>query len=481
MKYPRSIDDALEEAMRICDLWPKKPEVDIVNWIMQFDVEDNDLAIRIVRHLNVIGYDDLVNALSVAYSKLARKAKEKGTSIQPRNTLFAGIGGSGKSGSMIEYHLRMVNDKISEENYLSDESMPLIKKGLVENIVLVDDILMSGNQSAKEIKKITEQLTPLGVKNIFLLTALGMRQGLAKVYNETKAHTFSAFEYDSEDTAVCLDSRFYDGVPFEQRSSMRSRLEQYGRSCAPKTPLGYSGLGTLIAFYYNTPNSTLPVVWSDSNSWMPLFKRVKRINGIAAYFSQFDAALKAKEQAEPPKHARAKQENMPDRITIFVEGKEDEWFFDQLMLRFDLAKMIGVKRVWIASLGGLSEMVNLAEPMLLTGEKFVFVVDNDREAENKAKAMPKGAPVVILMQSVLEFIDVEAAVRDGRLDSLVTESDMPTLRSNPNAARGLIVALKTSIARRRIVGNLVEDYSKLEAVQRFAERVAKAAGLMKHG
>ena len=28
--------------------------------------------------------------------------------------------------------------------------------------------------------------------------------------------------------------------------------------------------------YYNTPNNTLPIFWSDENSWQPIFQRYNK-------------------------------------------------------------------------------------------------------------------------------------------------------------------------------------------------------------
>lgn len=173
--------------------------------------------------MNVIGNDDLNNALEIAYSKLMRKAIEKGTRIKGDNTLFAGIGEGGKSGSMISYHFRIMNE-LSEENFLSDETFKYIEKGLVENIILVDDILSTGSQAKKEIEEITKHVLSLGVKNIFLLTVCGMCDGIKMVEDETKAYVFSAFEYSKDDTVMSLDSRFYEGIAYEKRKLFKIGL-----------------------------------------------------------------------------------------------------------------------------------------------------------------------------------------------------------------------------------------------------------------
>jgi hypothetical protein len=39
---------------------------------------------------------------------------------------------------------------------------------------------------------------------------------------------------------------------------------------------GYRGTGAVVALYSNCPNNTLPIVWDRTESWKPLFPRLKR-------------------------------------------------------------------------------------------------------------------------------------------------------------------------------------------------------------
>jgi hypothetical protein len=181
MKYPQSLEKQLNEVKTITDNWAIEiPFESVIKWIMQFDSNDFELAVRVIKNLNVIGFEELNNALTVAYSKLERKAIDKQTKIKNINTLFAGIGEGGKSGAMISYSFRLANE-LSEENFYDENALQHLEEGRIENIVLVDDIISSGNQAITEIRKLSEIALPLGVKNIFLLTAVGMREGIKKV------------------------------------------------------------------------------------------------------------------------------------------------------------------------------------------------------------------------------------------------------------------------------------------------------------
>ena len=164
MKYPISHNRRFQEIEEVVASWPvEKSFDDVLKWLMQFDTEDIDLGVRIIKNLNVIGFEDLNTSLSIAYSKLERVAIDKGSKISSRNTQFAGIGDGAKSGAMIGYNFRIANE-LPEDNFMTDESIDHLESGLIENIVLVDDLIGTGHQATKEIKNLTEKVTPFGVK-----------------------------------------------------------------------------------------------------------------------------------------------------------------------------------------------------------------------------------------------------------------------------------------------------------------------------
>lgn len=366
MKYPISHNRRFQEIEEVVASWPvEKSFDDVLKWLMQFDTEDIDLGVRIIKNLNVIGFEDLNTSLSIAYSKLERVAIDKGSKISSRNTLFAGIGDGAKSGAMIGYNFRIANE-LPEDNFMTDESIDHLESGLIENIVLVDDVIGTGHQATKEIKDLTEKVTPFGVKNIFLLTAVGMDDGIKNIITDTKAHVFSAFEYTDLDTAKNLDSSFYDGISHERREKLKSRLEYYGR-VSNKASLGYGGIGALIAFYYNTPNISLPVIWGSKNSWIPLFKRAVKISGISSYYKQIDSSLTKKKRENNPIAQKEKE------LLLFVEGRFDEAFFEFVTstMQTDFFEKISV-----ISLGGYGSKT-LIENITKLSKNSLFVVEND--------------------------------------------------------------------------------------------------------
>lgn len=465
MKYPQALTPKLLEIKSIVETWPIQIGYDeVVKWMMQFDNIDFDLAFRIIKNLNVIGYDELKGGLNIAYSKLERKSIDKNTRIDKRNTLFAGIGEGGKSGAMISYSFRMANE-LSEENFLDEDSFAHIEKGRIENIVLVDDIISTGHQAIKEIQKLTESLIPLGVKNIFLLTAVGMKEGIKKVEDETGAYVFSAFEYDINDTVNSFDSPFYEGLEFGGRKELKDRLEYYGKICNPKSPLGYGNVGGLIVFYYNTPNSTIPHIWTTLNSWLPLFKRTLRINGIDAYYKQFENL-----QSQKPKAKKGKGE-----FTFFVEGKTEELFFDLLSDR--LKEVTDSDKVSTVALGGMYSE-KLISNLNKTETQYLFIIEDDAFAPTGYKLridnLFKGKPH-IKMHPVIDYIDLDSVFKDEEFIKRIYPRPIKDqdLDSREFRREFEIRVLRHSTLRESSLKHLIQKHIKTAVLDKLFDDISK--------
>ena len=56
MKYPRELEDKVKEIKTIIEGWPVEKSLnEVMEWILQFETEDFELALRILKQLNVVG------------------------------------------------------------------------------------------------------------------------------------------------------------------------------------------------------------------------------------------------------------------------------------------------------------------------------------------------------------------------------------------------------------------------------------------
>ncbi|MDZ7759627.1 MAG: hypothetical protein U5L00_05175 [Desulfovermiculus sp.] len=101
-----------------------------------------------------------------------------------------------------------------------------------------------------------------------------------------KTNTF----FDVVDSVYTLDenykcfhdkSKYFINAPKHiDKDIAESIAYHYGSQICPSAPLGFDNGQYLIGFFHNTPDNTLPIFWSDEDSfipWYPLFKRYQKI------------------------------------------------------------------------------------------------------------------------------------------------------------------------------------------------------------
>jgi len=395
MRLPKAVQGYLDEVFDIVDSWPIDiSDEHVIRWILQFDSSDFDIAMRILKHLIVLGNKEINHGLEIANSKLNRKAREMGSSITVNNTIFAGIGDGGKSGWMIAYHFRMVNS-IPEFSFLSEEILDMAGDLEIENLVMIDDFIGSGDQATKEIKAIKTKVMPLGIKNFFMLSVAGMSEGVRKIESDIGVPTFCAFEYDDVDTVMSFDSEFYYDLSHREKEVMKNKLEKYGLLLSEKRPLGYGDTGGLLAFHYNTPNNTLPVVWSSQNGWLPLFRRIENVPNIDALIPKL---RKSRESRSHEEHR--------DSLKIFVEGLSDERFFRNLLVNKVTMSSLGVRDIEIITLGSSLISSKLLENLVGNYRPIIFILEDDtivRKPEKSSDGISED--YIVRYYSIFDFID----------------------------------------------------------------------------
>jgi hypothetical protein len=404
---PTTLKALLPKIEAVILKWPIKISLEhAIKWVMQFDTEDQPLAIRILEHIQVVGSKEVRDALEVAHAKLERMVSEKGSPIKRNNTLFAGIGNAAKSGGLIAYHYRVTAD-ISENDFFSSDEEKNLDLSKIENIVLVDDIVGTGKTITKEVTRIVEEIYTLSkTRNVFVLTVAGYEEGIQHITNETGASVVCALEYTAKDTVSNLDAEFYKEMPVSDRGVSLERIKRYCRSIST-SELGFGGVGGILVFDHNTPNTTLPIIWHNGKGWLPLFPRATRIPGAAKVL------MSAKDERSQTVTAEIPEGNVSPNtevaLTLFVEGKIDEIFIDYMRLKLELASRLGVKEVNAIALGGLYQSERLLELLRSSQKHAIFVLDDDehaRRASSRLEALTK-VKIIHLKPTLIAMLDLK--------------------------------------------------------------------------
>lgn len=470
---PSSIATEIERVERAVSGWPMSVPIDhVIRWVLQFDRDDYGLAIRILENIDVLAQRDVRAAFQVAQAKLERAAIEKGTPINKANTLYAGVGQASKSGAVMAYHYRLAA-QISEADFFTQDEED-IDFSRIDNIVLLDDVIGTGQSVATDITHVIEEVHTLSrSRNVYVLTVAGYVEGISRVVDETGASVISALEYSVKDTVIDFDGAFYTGLPMSERARALDRIKRYCRIAA-RSDLGYGSIGGLLVFDHNTPNTSLPVIWARGNGWMPLFARAGRIQGTAKVLKEAKAEREAEAAREP--HV---EEHPPKKkaiaLTLFVEGKYDERFVDVMRGSFGLVERLEVSDVSAVALGGLAQSVRLFELLRDSRKYAVFILDGDSHSRRMASRIEPSdtTQIMYLEPSFIAMLDLEKIYADAE-----RFPGLPEPNRDPNDEKWLVEVERAVLRRGSLpasserIAQIVEEYLNPAKYDAFIQKLA---------
>ena len=204
-----------------------------------------------------------------------------------RDVLVTFLGGAAKSGAHSANQFASVN-RILPANVVMLEQLEAKfrdgQEGQFSAIVVVDDMIGSGNTLSGDLETHDEILQQLGIGStipLFVCAFCATVKGEAKV----RRHLGRTFEDSDLDVCEMLEERHYafsEGVGFWDSQSEKDKAESMvmdlGAQVDKRRPLGYGGQGLLLTFSRNCPNNSLPILYGHGKStaeWTPLFPRAQ--------------------------------------------------------------------------------------------------------------------------------------------------------------------------------------------------------------
>lgn len=201
-----------------------------------------------------------------------------------KKCFFIGYGVAGKSGPMMVYYFDQSHG-IKQLKYLElKEFLSLENIENIETVFFLDDFIGSGTQAKRRWKRRYKvgkkkkiSLNDVSMNNPHLhfiyIALIGCINGKNIIEKGTKMSVILGEELDDKNKCFSMASIVFTNkiIREEAKKIMRNK----GKKLYRKHPLGYDNGQLLIAFLYNTPNNTLPVIWRrmPDESWYPLFER----------------------------------------------------------------------------------------------------------------------------------------------------------------------------------------------------------------
>lgn len=252
--------------------WAKGREKDIVKWLENFRPDHRELALQLLRGVRFFNVSDIKHWCQTLHGYLPAEVRKPGD-----HTRYLGLGLPAESGSLVSYYYRSANgipvSQFLEPSEAIDGGYLLGQR--VDALVFLDDFIGSGHQAIQFWRDLTASLgATTDSLRFFYCAFIGYSEGKRLIEEKTKFSVHLVRELDERDKAFGVGSSL---VVEYAREAAKDIFRQYGQRLFPKHPLGYGDGQGLIVFDHNTPNNSLPVLWSEADGWIPLFKRYSKI------------------------------------------------------------------------------------------------------------------------------------------------------------------------------------------------------------
>lgn len=248
-------------------------EADILAWLYNFDEGDWAMALTLLNQVSFYSETRCADVLEDGLKCIIEKYGKKPIAIYP-------IGGIGKSGGVVAYHIKKLMRRFSGISWsFVDGNFTYQQKPYV--VILLDDFIGSGGSACKLLDSIKDSI-PHG--SIVVCLCVAYMQKAGKLLSDKDVEI-----YGEEHLPAFTRRRSVFGYP-PRMKCVREFAEKYGSMLYPKKPyekgmqlyigpLGYANCQSLVCFDHTTPNNTLPILWEskrrldNGKKWMSLFPR----------------------------------------------------------------------------------------------------------------------------------------------------------------------------------------------------------------
>ena len=233
----------------------------ILRWISNFSDENLDLAVKVLREIR---YYSSHNIWSMTRN-LANIVGLEFASIPWNRVIFVPIGGPYSGSATLARVLRDTR-MVSKKNIKYMAELEKMSSAQLGALVFIDDFSGTGDSLKEWWVNIEPIVLPKNVP--FALGLLVLNYRARAVIEDFIDRIYSIDELRETDNVFFEYSKQFS-------SKEKSMLLRYCEStrCSDEYVRGYGACGLLLAFKHGCPNDALPILWHESATWQPLFKR----------------------------------------------------------------------------------------------------------------------------------------------------------------------------------------------------------------
>lgn len=313
-KYMSNLTDSLQDKIKTLhdSIWERRADwPHVMKWLDQFvDEEASDTdriqALYLLSNFMYFGTNEIRALLKSLYRDIFRASvieelRESDPSItrhaignlfldELRRTRFVSLGNPSESSAFLLYYFRQ-EAIIPRECFISGAEIFAsdglggfsVRDSTVSRYVFIDDMCGSGQQGEAYSKNTVLPLKHLAPKvKVYYYALFGMTEGIQRLRALNRFDVVhSVVELDESFKCFSDASRIYRDAPEPlSRDAGKALAQRFGGKLQPGNALGFLDGQLLLGFAYNTPDNSLPIIWSNGHAgqiWTPVFKRYSKL------------------------------------------------------------------------------------------------------------------------------------------------------------------------------------------------------------
>lgn len=252
-------------------------------WLEQFSsTQERRLMFTVLKHLRFYSNDFIRRKMVEIHGIVQRGLTlylERGK-MKRSDILVSYLDSPSKSGArfarLYADEAEIYVDNIVEKSQLAKA----LQQEAIKALVFIDDFVCTGKTVVEYLQELDSQLAGIVLERqikVVFVAAVAFKQGWQRVEelieNELEMPVIAKVCELLGEEAQCFGDSSDCFTDVDLREAAKRTAVQYGRLLEKKWPLGYGGFGLAVVFERSCPNNSLPILWKESTTWLPLFKR----------------------------------------------------------------------------------------------------------------------------------------------------------------------------------------------------------------
>lgn len=184
---------------------------------------------------------------------------------------YSAIGRASESGNYLLYDFRQ-EAGLNIKKFFYPTSLVSDNDTIV---AFIDDVILTGGTAISFLK---ENLQGFQAKKIYYISLFATEEAIERLKKNGIEVVYCTL-LNERNKCFSTKSMIFSKYP-DLLEPTQKLAQHYGAKLIKKHPLGHGNSQFCFGFYYNTPNNSLPIFWSNSCGWKPIFeRRGKKRNG----------------------------------------------------------------------------------------------------------------------------------------------------------------------------------------------------------